>query len=210
VTVIDRLAALEFKAGKRVGLRFGDDDEAVYPARVSQVEAGEIRLSGLAADHWVVPGCICLMEWEMAEGSAMALTTVKELRDGNLGLLPPTRLQHMGRRQSQRLEEPIPVQICEGSQGCRAFLLNLSKTGCLLQAERVLLVGETLRLRLQLPGGSSAMTVGVTARVAWTGDSPTGRNRLAGLNFTVLPAQMRDQIDRYVLRRLRERLLTGM
>ena len=73
----------------------------------------------------------------------------------------------MKARYSERIQAKIPVIITVGSLVCEGRILDLSILGCLIESPVFIKKGESLQLRLSLPGLESSFSVALAA-VRWT------------------------------------------
>lgn len=95
----------------------------------------------------------------------------------------------------------IPVEYETGGVAREGYLLNVSRGGAFLAAERVPAVDEAVRLRIPLPWDLGEIQA--EAKVVWRTDQIEADNEVptgAGLAFTRISADATEKLQRYMER----------
>jgi hypothetical protein len=148
----------------------------------------------------VTEPCSAVLEWVATGGVRQLAGTVTTRSTGeNLLLFKPTgRAGITQRRGSVRHEAILPVYVRADTGAPPAFhtfTVNISGRGLLIAGPEELNTGETVFVRLDLPGG---LPVEATARVARHADFG-----LNGIEFLEIDDFGRERIERFVFERQR-------
>jgi len=95
------------------------------------------------------------------------------------------------RRKLPRYEVQLPVAFAGNEGSGVGFVTNLSKEGCTVASEELVLPHAFLALRLQLPEQDEPLKVEV-AEVRW------GSGMAFGLEFIQLRAEERERLQRFI------------
>jgi c-di-GMP-binding flagellar brake protein YcgR len=103
-----------------------------------------------------------------------------------------------GRRRSPRIDIKLEGSLC-GRKRRPVAVLDLSRTGCLIQCDNLLDPGAVLDLELPLDEQPFTATVRVTEAYVDGTTAPSEAERyLAGLEFIGLPAREEERLRRFL------------
>lgn len=106
----------------------------------------------------------------------------------------------MKARYSERIAANVPVSITMGSLVWKGRILDLSIVGCLIESTVSVKKGDSLQLRLSLPGLESSFSVALAA-VRWTSGSQFG------VEFIKMNERDQRQLNQVMARHLSKRAL---
>jgi c-di-GMP-binding flagellar brake protein YcgR len=110
-----------------------------------------------------------------------------------------------GRRRSPRIDIKLEASL-SGKRRRSVAVIDLSRTGCLVQCDNLLDHGEIFDLLLPFEEQPFTAQVRVTeAYVDGTADESAARRYLAGLEFIGLPAREEERLRRFLEQERRRR-----